>query len=354
MSVNWTRHFELQLLDKDGKGINFGDLRVTFNIEWFNLSSESSVGTFKIYNVSAETANKIAGEEFSKIRVIAGYEGMEPVVSADQVGRAQEVDPSQDGQRNGENYGLIFSGDIRYTMTGKDNPVDSYVLIQASQSGFAFASTMSGTTLAAGWNYAEMDGALMKDFNANGVTVGSTPPMPPTVFPRGRVLFGMTRHLMDNVAAQCRATWMLVDGKREMVAVDEVVHEAIVLNSHTGLIGMPQQTMGNGVNVKCLINPNIRVNGLIQLDQASVFRTALGTHDIAMAGGRITDQNTDGNVSLSGTTAQPASLATDGVYIVRGIMYTGDTRGQAWYMDMMCDARGAADLPSDKKIQIGG
>ncbi|EIY8449045.1 hypothetical protein MNQ84_004706, partial [Salmonella enterica] len=47
-----------------------------------------------------------------------------------------------------------------------------------------------------------------------------------------------------------------------------------------------------------------------------------------------------------GTTAQPASIATDGVYVVKGIMYTGDTRGQAWYMDMMCEARGAADLNS--------
>ncbi|HAX2567517.1 TPA: hypothetical protein JW640_001108 [Escherichia coli] len=65
----------------------------------------------------------------------------------------------------------------------------------------------------------------------------------------------------------------------------------------------------------------------------------------------VTDQNTDGNITLSGTTAQPASIATDGVYIVRGIMYTGDTRGQAWYMDMMCEARGAADLLSSSAQQ---
>ncbi|MCN8743121.1 hypothetical protein MLW97_24575, partial [Escherichia coli] len=116
---------------------------------------------------------------------------------------------------------------------------------------------------------------------------------------------------------------------------------------------MPQQTIGNGVNVRALINPNIRVNGLIQLDQASVYRTALSNNDIAMAGGQITDQNTDGNITLSGTTSQPASIATDGVYIVRGIMYTGDTRGQAWYMDMMCEARGAQDMPSSTALQRG-
>ncbi|MGC4125012.1 hypothetical protein [Enterobacter sp.] len=354
MSINWTRHFELLLLDNSGKGINLGDFRVVFSIDWFNISSQPCDATFKIYNVSPETAHKIAGKEFSKIRVIAGYDGLEPVVSAADIGKETVVDPSQDGQRDGQNYGLIFSGDIRYSVEGKDNPVDSYVLIQAAESGMAFSSTITSTTLAAGWTYGDMDLALMKDFNANGVTDGRKPPMPPTVFPRGRVMLGMTRHLMDNVASQCRATWMIVDGKRVMVADDEFMHDAIVLNSATGLIGMPKQTIGNGVNVRSLINPNIKVNGLIQLDQASIMRTTLGASDITMAGGRITDQNINGNITLDGTTAQPASIATDGVYIVRGIMYTGDTRGDAWYMDMMCEARGAADLRTQDSFNRGG
>ncbi|OJS33028.1 hypothetical protein BK400_37290, partial [Escherichia coli] len=250
-------------------------------------------------------------------------------------------------------YGLIFDGEIRYTITGKDNPVDSFVLIQAADSDRAFATSITAQTLAAGYTVSDVNAVLMKDFNANGATEGNTPAMPATVFPRGRVLFGMTRHLMDNVAEQCKADWMFVDGKREMVAKNEVVHEAIKLNSATGLVGMPQQTIGSGVNVRCLINPNIRVNGLIELNQASVFRTVLGNNDIAMTQGRITDQNNNGNITIEGTTAQPASIATDGVYIVRGIMYTGDTRGQAWYMDMMCEARGAMDLKTQSALERG-
>ena len=53
--------------------------------------------------------------------------------------------------------------------------------------------------------------------------------------------------------------------------------------------------------------------------------------------GRITEQNNNGNITVEGTTAQPASIATDGVYIVRGIMYTGDNR-PGRYMDMMRSA----------------
>lgn len=346
MSQNWMRHFELQLTDNNGEGITLSDFRVTFNLEWFNISKQNRIGLIKIYNLAPDTVNKITGGEFSKVRIIAGYEGIPDVVQAEQVGVAHDVNEDEIGRHNGRNYGLIFSGDIRYSVTGKDNPVDRYVLIQAADSDQAFLTTITTTTIGKGWTAASLNDLLMKGFAANGATQGRLPEMPPTVFPRGRVVFGVTRDIMDNVAAQCNARWMFVDGKVEMVRDDEYVHEAIVLNSNTGLIGMPQQTIGNGVNVRCLINPNIRVNGLIQLDQESVYRTQLGADEIALAGGQITTENNNGNLTLSGTTAQPASIATDGVYIVRGIMYTGDTRGQAWYMDLMCEARGAADLLS--------
>ncbi|EPJ5456314.1 hypothetical protein ACRFE2_15330 [Klebsiella pneumoniae] len=352
MSQNWMRHFELQLVDPDGGAIDLGSFKVTFNIDWFNISSETRIGTFKIYNLSANTVNRIMGNEFNRVRIIAGYDGS----SLDSTAHeriAGAVNPDEVGQWGDRNYGLLFDGEIRYTITGKDNPIDSFVLVQAADSDRAFATSITAQTLAAGYTVSDVNAVLMKDFNANGATEGNTPAMPATVFPRGRVLFGMTRHLMDNVAEQCKADWMFVDGKREMVAKNEVVHEAIKLNSATGLVGMPQQTIGSGVNVRCLINPNIRVNGLIELNQASVFRTALGNNDIAMTQGRITDQNNNGNITIEGTTAQPASIATDGVYIVRGIMYTGDTRGQAWYMDMMCEARGAADLVSSSARERG-
>ncbi|HDX8333098.1 TPA: hypothetical protein ROU58_005491, partial [Raoultella ornithinolytica CD1_MRS_4] len=66
------------------------------------------VGTFKIYNLAADTANRIVGEEFTRIRVIAGYDGIAADVSASQVGVARTVNPDDMGQMDGRNYGLIF------------------------------------------------------------------------------------------------------------------------------------------------------------------------------------------------------------------------------------------------------
>ena len=82
--------------------------------------------------------------------------------------------------------------------------------------------------------------------------------------------------------------------------------------------------------------------------------STLGNSEIAQSPGRITETEENGNRVLTGTTSQAASIATDGVYIVKAIDYTGDTRGQAWYMDLMCFARGASTLINDSTLMKTG
>ncbi|MFT1010936.1 hypothetical protein [Enterobacter hormaechei] len=350
MTINWMRHFELRLLDDAGKGISLSDFKVTFTIDWFN-SMWPRVATLKIYNLNRDTMSRITGSEFSRITIIAGYDGLAPPVSESQVGQVMDVSSDQAGQTRGQNYGEIFNGEIRFTITGRDNPTDIFTLIQAIDGHQAFNEAVSSGSLSAGYKLSDVHTVLMRDFSPFGITQGVTGEFPDRVMPRGRVFYGMTRDYMSNLAAQCNANWQFVDGQAQMVPEDKYLHEAIVLNSNTGLIGMPQQTMGAGVNVRCLINPNIRVNGLIQLDQASVYRTQLPNDEIQRSQARITESSNDGNLSLGGTIAQPASVATDGVYIVQSISYTGDTRGNPWYMDLMCMARGARDLQSNSALQ---
>lgn len=349
MSKNWMRHFELLLTDDNGLGISLSDFKVTFDIEWTN-TMWPRVATLKVYNLSLDTNSRILGKEFSKIKMIAGYDGLAAPVSANQVGVVRNIDASQIGQTDGQNFGEIFNGEIRFTVTGRDNPTDTFILIQAIDGHRAFNNAVLNISLAAGYTVADLHAVAMKSFNAYGVTQGLTSEMPATVFPRGRALFTSTRDLMSNIASQCKANWQIVDGQVQMVGKDKYIHEAIVLNSNTGLIGMPQQTMGAGVNVRCLINPNIRVNGLIELDQASVYRTSLSSDEVKALPGRVSEVDNNGNRTVNGTLQRPASIATDGVYIVQSISYTGDTRGQAWYMDLMCSARGSADLQTNTAL----
>ncbi|MGK3600176.1 hypothetical protein ACSLOK_23555, partial [Escherichia coli] len=75
MSLNWMRHFELQLLDQNGQGVSLSNFKVTFQIEWAD-TRWPRVANVKIYNLSTDTTNKILGQEFAKIRIIAGYDGI--------------------------------------------------------------------------------------------------------------------------------------------------------------------------------------------------------------------------------------------------------------------------------------
>ncbi|MCO7511713.1 hypothetical protein NJH77_20905 [Serratia fonticola] len=354
MRQNWIRHFELQLLNNNGVGVNLSEFKVTFKIEWHDINQPRIATYIKIYNLSSDTTNNIIGNEYSKIRIIAGYSGIAPDVDASQVGVIRPVDPTQSGQRDGQNFGMIFSGDIRFAITGRDNPTDTFVLIQAIDGHNAFINSTISLTLAAGYTLEDEYNILVNNLAPFGIVSGFRPVFPLSRSPRGRVFHGMTRDYLDNIAYQCKASWQFVDGRLDMVPKDQAAHPAIVLNSKNGLIGMPQQTMGTGVNVRCLINPNIRLNGLIQLDQASIYRIELPEDAIRAAKNKIGSVETNGIITTeipttnsdSNAENRPASLATDGVYIVRSITITGDTRGQAWYMDMMCQARGVDDLKS--------
>ena len=352
MSQNWNRHFELQILDEKGEGILIlSDFKVNFRIEWADTRFPR-VANVKIYNVSPETQARIMGEEFSKIRIIAGYDGAMPVVPASDVGVIHPVSKGEEGKISGTNHGLIFSGDIRFTINGKDNITDSWVLVQAASDYNAFLFASTKTTLAAGYTTKDLLDLTMKGFNPYGITPGIVGDMPATVFPRGLPLYHSNRDIMDDIAKMCGGTWQMVDGQVHVVPSDKYTQEAIVLNGNTGLIGMPQQTMGGGVNVRCLINPNIKINGLVQIDQASIYRIAAGNADIAQTPARIGTSTVNGNIETDvlPSKTQAASIAADGVYIVKAIDYTGETRGQPWYMDMMCFARGARELQTNSTL----
>ncbi|WP_168404382.1 baseplate hub protein [Erwinia amylovora] len=355
MPKNWMRHFEMLLTDDNGAGIVLSDFKIKFEIEWTN-TMWPRVATIKVYNLSRNTNNRILGSEFSKIRMIAGYDGIASPVNESQVGKIRNIDASKIGQTEGQNFGVIFNGDIRFTVTGRDNPTDTYILIQAIDGHRAFTNAIVNTTVAAGYTAADLHAVAMKSFNAFGVTQGITSEFPSTVFPRGRALLMSTRDLMKNISEQCNATWQIVDNQVQMVSNNKYIHEAVVLNSDTGLIGMPQQTMGAGVNVRCLINPNIRVCGLIELDQSSVYRATLSGDQIAgkqSVPGKTYETEAKGNLDVVGIGGeQPASINADGLYIVAAINYRGDTRGQEWYMDLMCLAKGGTSKLSSAALSI--
>ncbi len=222
-------------------------------------------------------------------------------------------------------------------------------MIKATDGLKAFTNAVISTNIAKGYTLRDVYDLLMRHLKPYGIVPGVVPEFPPTVFPRGATFYGLVSDYLSALAEDINSTWQFSYGRLDMVQKDVAAHKAVVLNADTGLIGMPQQTIGAGVNIRCLINTNIRLHGLVQLDQGSVYRAELSDDQVLKAGGPLREQETNGNLTVSGLAQKenPASIATDGVYIVRYIMITGDTRGKAWYMDMACEARGNADVSSN-------
>jgi hypothetical protein len=90
--------------------------------------------------------------------------------------------------------------------------------------------------------------------------------------------------------------------------------QAVELTGATGLIGTPEQT-NEGISLRCLINPKLKINGRIKLNNKSVLRART---DLIM-----------GDLALPG-------LDRDGFYRVLRQKISGDTRGNDWYMDNLC------------------
>lgn len=234
-----------------------------------------------------------------------------------------------------------FSGQIQYSYSGRENPTDTYVVIQAADSDQAHNFAVMNTTLAAGYTQQDVHTALMKPIGVYDIVAGATPEFATTKAPRGKPMFGMHRDEVSSLAAQCKATWRYENGRLQMVPENAYLADAIVLNAQTGLIGMPEQTINGGINVKCLINPNIQLDTLIRLDNKSINQVGLSNQEIATGS------------TAGASVQQPAVLDMDGDYIVKNIAYYGDTRGNAWYQDMICIAKGGAGLLNQSTIRAG-
>lgn len=95
-----------------------------------------------------------------------------------------------------------------------------------------------------------------------------------------------------------------------------------MLNSNTGMIGMPVQTLG-GIQVRMLLNARVRPGTRIQIDQRSILQ------------GQLDPANTN---SAAATNVSYPMLAADGFYKCVTVDHIGDTRGQPWYTDVSCIA----------------
>lgn len=289
MTEQWLRKVNL-LVGSGKEQIDLSNMRIRFFVRQWDVQQPNNAEII-VTNLSRDTANKVK-EEFKSVILQAGYEG---------------------------NLATIFEGEVRQVRTGRENPTDTYLNIIAAEGAKGYQWAFVNKTLAGGHTARDQVDACLEALKPYGITAGYIADLGTAKIPYGRSLFGMARDQLRTICQAVNASWSIQGNKLQIVKNSAYVPgSAIVLNSNTGMIGMPVQTL-DGIEVRCLLNPEIRPGRRIQIDQASIQRQAIGVQ-----------------YSAEKTNPLISEIDTDGYYRVIGVDHSGDTRGNPFYTDIIC------------------
>lgn len=220
--------------------------------------------------------------------------------------------------------GVIFEGQILQVRNGRENVSDTYVHVLATSSDNGRNYATVNKALAAGHTFRDRVDVALESMKPYGITAGHIDDLGSRKFLRGFSCFGMTHDLLREVCKGVGATWHIQGNKLNILKEGNMLPGgAIVLNSQTGMIGLPEQTI-EGVIVRCLLNYNIYPGSKIQINESSIQRAAYSPS--TGAAGQNTLFDTGGILGI----------AADGIYKCWRVEHNGDTRGPNWYTEIAC------------------
>lgn len=287
----YIRKCTLLVSNAQGQALDLSQLRIKFSVKQSSAETPNAAD-IRVYNLSSVTAQLIRSE-FVKVVLQAGYDG---------------------------NFGVIFQGNIKQVIIGRENATDTFIDIIAGDGDLAYNFAIVNRTLAAGCSQNDQIDACAESMTPLGTTAGGNAGVVAAQkLPRGKVLFGSTRSYLRDSAETSNYYWSIQN--EQIVFVPKTSYlpgEAVVITSGTGMIGLPNQT-NEGVNVKCLINPKIRISGRVQLDNSTIILLPVSL-----------------TLTPGSSTNTAAPLPSNGVYFILAIQHQGDTRGLEWYSSLIC------------------
>lgn len=286
----YRRHFNLIVFGTNLDGIDLSPLHCKFSVKR-SSNMTPNCADIRVYNLDNDTALKIK-QQYTKVIIQGGYDS---------------------------NYGVIFKGNIKQVIIGRESATDTFVDLNCGDGDLAYNYAVVNATLAAGSSMSDQFGQISKPMFGLGVTAGQNQPeFQPTLLPRGKTMWGNSRDYLRIFSQQNGLNWSMQNEQIEFIKQQGYAPgEAVVLTSKTGMIGTPQQT-NIGVNVVCLMNPLINPGRRIKIDNASVAQLKIDL----------------GNPKDPVNLAPP--LTADGVYFALVIEQQGDNRGVDWYTKLIC------------------
>lgn len=297
--TQWIRKVSL-VVQVGNQLYDLSQMKFTFATKQSDTQTPNSC-FIRVYNLKGETINSIGGPgantEFRQVTLSGGYQNAQ--------------------------FGLVFQGTIKQTRKGRISAVDTYFDILASDSDLAYNWAVVNQTIAAGGTYDQVLGVITKAQQEAqpGFMVGNTSGLVGGTLIRGKVLFGMARDYAADLARTNQAFWSVQNGVFQLTKRTAYLPgTAVVLNVKSGLISQPEQTE-EGIRIKCLLNPQIVVGGIVQVNNAAINQT-INTTNAPVA------YDTYAGVQLL------ASVTADGFYRAYVVEHEGDTRGQDWYTNI--------------------
>lgn len=257
-----------------------------------------------IYNISQQTVSSIKAGNI--ITIDAGYKDL---------------------------HGVIFEGEIQFTRYGKVNGVDTYLNLQCNN--FSINNKIIAQTLSKNESIANLVKTVSDKVGLVGIEGLNY--LPRDQYIRSKPIFGTAQDVL-NVVSKSNGLYFMFNGEKYSIFdINNLrVAKTTILNKDTGLISRPKITQ-QGVEGRCLINPNIKVGSMVKIMQSSI-------------------DEFKADLSYSGLGKATAAMPYDpkGLYWIIKTVFSLDNRGKEWYIDFQAVNSKSVKAPlGNKQISLG-
>jgi len=234
------------------------------------LKPEPNTAKITVYNLSADTRSKL-GEEIKLVELIAGYVG---------------------------NTSKIFHGDLNFVASTRSG-ADWITTIEAKDGGDRYRKARSSISFKPGVKIEKVVGAMLDDLGlakdnakkklSEGDFRGSV-----TEFTKGFSGSGQTSKLLERTLQSAGLDFSIQDGEVVLLRSDEGLQTIVSLDVGSGMVGSPEIGEKGIFRVRSLISEGLTPGNRCKVKSASV----------------------------------------EGTFRIERSVYTGDTMGQDWYVDL--------------------
>lgn len=221
-------------ISNDSETVSIEQLRVAFEIDK-TINEKPNPAKIQVWNLNRNHINKLLSQEYKKAALSVGYNELRQ----------------------------IYSGDITKVRIQREG-LDFILTLECSDGHAAYTQSRAKTTLKAGATDKQIVEEIQKTMPK--VQTGAIDIPNKRQLPRGRVLNGDSREVLNRVARNNNADWSIQDGSLVFLPKDKVLSDdAVLISQDTGMINAPEQT-DDGLEITCLLNPALQIGGLIKLE----------------------------------------------------------------------------------------